>query len=586
MRALALLLLLMPVAAAAQDDRSYLTAFLEDNLSGAGRVVVVTGFAGALSSQATVQELTIADDTGVWLTLRDVTLDWNRSALFSGAVSINTLRAGEIVLERMPDAGTASPSAEASSFALPELPVSVEIGTLLAEKISLGSAVLGTPVEGRLEASLSLIGGEGQADLVLERTDDGPAGRLALTASYANADRQLSVDLDAREDAGGIAAGLLGLPGVPSAALTVQGEGPLADFVAAIALQTDGVSRLAGEVRLTGNDAGEQGFTTDLRGDLAPLFLPEYAAFFGPDVALRAEGQRLADGRMRLSDVLLQATALDLRGAVDLAADGLPERINVTGRIGLETGPVLLPLTTEVETRIGSADLAISYDARVSEDWNLQATLLGLDRRDFKADRLALQGSGRIAREGAAKRFTMGLNFAAEGLAPADTAMAAALGPKLAGKAVLHWRQGDGVVTLPEVTIDGADYTATASGTIASLDAALALTGRLQMQVQNASRFAGLVGMPIAGAATASATGSGSPLSGAFDIEGIAEGRDMRSGIAALDNLLRGQAKIGFSARRDTSGTTLRRLNISAATLAVTAKGQIAKRSAPPRPRP
>ena len=40
------------MAWAQEDDRDYLTAFLEDTLSDAGRTVTVTGFAGALSSQA------------------------------------------------------------------------------------------------------------------------------------------------------------------------------------------------------------------------------------------------------------------------------------------------------------------------------------------------------------------------------------------------------------------------------------------------------------------------------------------------------------------------------------------------------
>ena len=188
-----------PLQAAAQtDDRSYLTALLEDNLSGAGRKVVITGFAGALSSQASLTELTIADDQGVWLTLRDVVLDWNRAALFSGNVSVNALTAGEIVLERVP-ASEGGTTAEAGSFALPELPVSVEIGSVAAEKITLGASVLGTPLEGTLEASLSLAGGEGAGTLVLQRTDDGPAGKIALTASYGNASQQLAIDLDASE---------------------------------------------------------------------------------------------------------------------------------------------------------------------------------------------------------------------------------------------------------------------------------------------------------------------------------------------------------------------------------------------------
>ena len=60
---LCLALCLAPLPGLAQQsDRDYLTAFLEDNLSGAGRQVVITGFQGALSSQASLAELTIADD--------------------------------------------------------------------------------------------------------------------------------------------------------------------------------------------------------------------------------------------------------------------------------------------------------------------------------------------------------------------------------------------------------------------------------------------------------------------------------------------------------------------------------------------
>ncbi len=66
--------LLWPLASAAQEtaaertDRGVIVAFLEDNLSGAGRQVTLRGFAGALSSRATATQLTIADDQGVWLT--------------------------------------------------------------------------------------------------------------------------------------------------------------------------------------------------------------------------------------------------------------------------------------------------------------------------------------------------------------------------------------------------------------------------------------------------------------------------------------------------------------------------------------
>ena len=152
---------LLPIGAVAQeDDRDFLTGFLEDNLSGAGRQVTITGFAGALSSRATIERLTIADDAGVWLSLDGVVLDWSRSALLRGEVNVAELSAREIVLERVPEGEEAPPSPEAGTFALPELPVSISIGRLAAERIVLGEAVLGEAIEGRLEASASLAGGE------------------------------------------------------------------------------------------------------------------------------------------------------------------------------------------------------------------------------------------------------------------------------------------------------------------------------------------------------------------------------------------------------------------------------------------
>ena len=94
--ALCLALLLPGAALAQEDDRGYLTAFLEDNLSDAGRKITITGFEGALSSRATITRLEIADDAGVWITLDGVVLDWSRSSLLSGEVVVNELSAETI----------------------------------------------------------------------------------------------------------------------------------------------------------------------------------------------------------------------------------------------------------------------------------------------------------------------------------------------------------------------------------------------------------------------------------------------------------------------------------------------------------
>lgn len=572
---LALAVCLMPLMAWAQeDDRDRLTRFLEDNLSDAGRVVTVTGFAGALSSRATVRELTIADDAGIWLTLRDVVLDWNRLAVLRGNIEINELTAAEIIVARAPVAlPDDMPSPEAAGFALPDLPISVRIGKIAAERIVLGEALLGQEVIGRVDADMTLAGGEGRANVAILREDAGPDGRLTLAASYANASGQLFLSLDAEEGAEGIAATLLGLPGRPAARLTIAGSGPLTGFAADIGLSTDGVDRLTGRVTVDQSLPGEYRFAADLGGDLAPLFLPAYAEFFGDAVRLQAEGTQGPLG-LDLSRLSVSARALVLDGALALAPDGRPLRARLTGRLRMPDGtPVLLPLAGPVQTRVDAADLALSFDAELGEDWTASAQVAGLDRSDVKIAQLSLAGSGRIAPDASlGGTFT----YAAEGLAPTDTALADALGPFVKGRAVLQGTAGTGVLTIGTLTAEGADYKLAASGDVLGLSTGYSVDGRVEGTAADLSRFAGLVGRPLSGSATFDAKGRGSLLGGEFDVDANIKGTDLTIGQPELDNLLRGQATVTLSVARGLEGTDLRLLNIAAGRGTLSARGKLA----------
>ncbi len=572
---LALMLLLVPLTAWAQeDDRDRLTRFLEDNLSEAGRVVTVTGFAGALSSRATVQELTIADDAGVWLTLRDVVLDWNRLAVLRGDIEINELTAAEIIVARPPVAlPDAMPSPEAGGFALPDLPVAIRIGKISAARVVLGEALLGQEVVGRLDADMTLAGGEGRANLAILREGAGPQGKLTLAVSYANASGQLVVALDAAEGAGGIAATLLDLPGQPAARLSIAGAGPLTGFTADIGLSTDGVDRLTGQVTVNEAVPGEHRFTADLGGDLAPLFLPDYAEFFGNAVRLRAEGVQGPLG-LDLSVLSVSARALELGGALALAPDGRPLRVALYGQMKLPDGSqVLLPIAGPVQTRVASADLIVAFDANAGEGWTARTQVVGLDRSDVKIDRLALNGSGRITTNASlGGTFT----YAAEGLVPADAALAAAIGPFVKGRAVLHSAAGTGVLTIGALTVEGEDYRLTASGNVQGLSSGYAVAGRASGSAGDLARFAALAGRPLAGAATFDAKGQGSLLGGDFDVNADITGTDLAIGQAELDNLLRGDATVTLSAARGPEGTDLRLLDIAAGPAKLTARGKVA----------
>ena len=569
---------LSPMAAPAQeDDRSYLVALLEDNLSDAGRKVTITGFEGALSSVATLDEMTIADADGVWITLRDVSLDWSRSDLLAGEITVNALTAGEIIVDRAPvtDAD-GMPAVEGAAFSLPELPVSVRIGRVAADRIFLGEAILGETVEGRLEAALSLIGGEGEIAIDLERLDDGPDGRITLNAAYANASGLLTLNLDAAEAADGIVVRLLSVPGAPSAALTVDGSGPLDDFTAKVALITDGQPRLTGQVELLGKEDGARGFSADLSGDLAPVFWPAYREFLGDSLTLTAQGASLPDGRFDLTRFALSSGALKASGNLNLAPDGLPEKFSMNVAIAGDEGKLLLlPLTTEVPTRLVSARLNLGFDAADSDAWTLGGLIMGLDRADFTAQSLSLSGGGNIARDAAGRKVSADLSFIGFGLMPTDAALATAIGTSATGRLTAQWVEGSGQTGISELSLTGEDYSFAARGAVQGLDTGFAIDGAGQGQWADLSRLSDLTGLPLGGSADMTVSGKTSALGEAFDLRFSVAGDDLRMGLAEVDSLLVGRSTVAGQIARDAAGTRLTDIAVAAGDLTGTLNGTL-----------
>ena len=578
-RALILMAVLAAVPAHAQTeeaDRDYLTAFLEDNLSGAGRQVTIAGFSGALSSRAQIERLTIADDEGIWLTVTGVSLDWSRSSLLSGALEVSELSAESIVMERVPDAGEASmPSPEASGFSLPDLPVTISIDSIAAAEITLGEAVLGQAITGSLEANMQLADGNGRATLDLIRTGTGPQGEIILDASYDNATGQLAVDLNATEGEGGIVAEMLDLPGAPSATLTLQGAGPINDFAADIRLATGGEDRLAGTITLTGGGLDGYRLQADVAGNLAPLLAPDMVDFFGTDIGLVLDATRAAGGAVVLDQFALRARSLTLAGQARIAADGLPEAVAVTGTLASPDGePVLLPFT-DTDTRIDSGTFSLSLADVGDAGWKGALSVLGLQRADLAAAKLELTGSGRIGRTPAGNSLGGTLTLLAEGLAPSDPGLAAALGPSLTGGLRLAYLEGSGAVSLSGLRLEGDGFAAKGSLRIGGLESALLTTGKIEVVAEDLSRFSLLAGRPLGGRGTVRLDGSVGGLSGFLDGVAEVDGQGLSVGIRPVDNLLAGDSRVVLSVLRNEAGTTLRALDVTAGPLSATATGTI-----------
>ncbi|WP_434290746.1 translocation/assembly module TamB domain-containing protein [Celeribacter sp. SCSIO 80788] len=598
----------LPLTLAAQDsvneadntaetarDRSMIVGFLEDNLSGAGRDIRIEGFNGLLSSTATMDELTIADADGVWFTLRDAELNWSRKALLAGRLEVTRIAAGEIVFDRLPvageDTGVDLPDPEAKPFSLPDLPVSIDIGAIEAERVRLGAPVLklGEAVEISLTGSAKLKDGSGDTTLEITRID-GTEGAFSLTAAFDNTSEELSLDLSLAEGPGGIVSTLANLPGSPSLALTAKGSGPLDGFATDITLATQGEERLTGRVALTAEPDEEapdapapRRFSADLSGDLTPLFSAEYARFFGPSSTLTAQGVSYPEGGFDLERFALSTRTLSLVGATTIAADGWPSAFSLSGTLeSPDDRPVLLPFGS-ARSMVEHAEILANYDVTRGQSWSASVDMAGYaqDGLDIGSARLGAQGTITQNRDDAgtvlgAIKARFGLTV--QGFASDDPALQEAVGtaPALTGQ--VFWREGEPfVIESLEARTDATR--ATASGSIDGLDAGFEFTGRMSLDTPRLARFAALSGQNLSGALSATAKGSLSPLNGTFDIDMAATGTDLAFGIEQLDALTGGESTLSVGVKRDETGLTLRPTSLKTRALDVAAEGQLTTES-------
>ncbi|WP_460274227.1 translocation/assembly module TamB domain-containing protein [Celeribacter sp. ULVN23_4] len=599
----------LPLALVAQDnaqdtatqddtnrDRSMIVGFLEDNLSGGGRDIRIEGFKGLLSSTATMEEMTISDAEGTWFTLRDAELEWSRKALLSGRVEVTKITAGEIILDRLPetteDDSVDLPDPEATPFSLPELPVSIDIGQIEAERVRLGAPVLklGEPVELSLSGSAKLADGSGSTALEIQRID-GTEGNFSVDVSYTNETEVLDLDISLKEGPGGIVSTLGNLPGSPSLALVAKGAGPLDDFAADLSLATNDTPRLTGKVSLTAEPDPEapdapapRRFAANLSGDLTPLFSAEYARFFGPSSTLDAQGLSYPEGGFDLDRFTLSTQTLSLVGATRIAADGLPSSFSVSGTLdSIDDRPVLLPFG-DARSQVDHAKILAEYDAEKAESWTAQIDMDGYTQDGLSIGKASVEADGTISRKtvqdtetgsnsvlgAVTAKFALALQeFASE-----DTALQDAVGSTPALTGSVAWEEGQPFQI--ESLIAKTDATkATVTGDINGFDAGFEFTGDLSIDTPRLARFSGLAGRDLSGTLSAKASGSISPLNGTFDLTAEATGSDLRSGIAQLDALTDGKSTVSIAARRDGTGLTLRKADITTPALSVRASGAL-----------
>lgn len=568
-----LALLALPLAAPAQEDSDagFIARQIENALSSVGRDVRISGFRGALSSTATMTSLTIADAEGVWLRAENLAMNWNRSALLARRIEIREISAESITLLRPPVAEDSAPAPEATPFALPELPVAINIGNIDVGRLTLGAPLLGEEIALTLSGAVALDAGTLNTTLTATRTD-GREGAFSLIAAYGEASRTLSLVLSAEEAPGGLIATLAGIPGQPSLRAQIAGTGPIDDYRATLLLATDGATRLTGTLTTTATPDNGRTFGLAAQGDVTALVLPDYRDFFGPLVRLTLDGRIEGDGTLDLSTLSLAARALTLDGAARFSPEGWPLQLALAGQIANTTAaPVTLPFGGG-DITVGNVALDIGYDIDAGDAWTADFRIANLATPQATLPNLTLAGGGTLVpRDGDTPgRLSADLTYAATGLTLADAALATALGPDIAGTLRLA-RAGDGPFEIALLTVEGPGIGVEAEGTIAGPAAGFRTETSVTLRAEDASRFAPLTGLALGGAADVAIVSAIEPFNGIVDLILTGTTRDLRIGQPQADALLAGDGALTIALQRDEQGTRIPTLTVT--TPALTANG-------------
>ena len=308
--------------------RDWLAGQIETAASAPGGLTLSLGsLEGSLPAEILLNEVTLSDPEGDWLTLDRARLAWNPLALISGRLDVEELIAGELTVIRAPALPADEPPDEeppdsGDPLALPELPVEVSVQKLRVERLSLGESLIGTPAVLRVDGEAGARRAEGLTTRLAVERLDGAAGRVDLDAGIDPTGKILRIDLVASEPPGGVMARLLDLPDLPAIETRLQGEGPLSDWRGALTGKLDGLAEWQADLGLALEDEtksvaleGKAALSLDPAIELAPLVNGEHS--------YRLAARLLGDNDLEIETLTLNAPTLDLDAGGALTLDPL-----------------------------------------------------------------------------------------------------------------------------------------------------------------------------------------------------------------------------------------------------------------------
>src|SRR6266851_9487282 len=487
---LVLLTLLAFVAAQTQTGRDWITAQAAHALSSDGATASIGRLEGTIPFDMRLSELHLGDADGEYLTATNLTFTLAARSLLRGRVEITRLSADDIAVARLPKSNANS---SRQSLAFPHLPFGLAVDTIAVGALRLAAPVVGEPVALSIDGRTSLIGDEATAELAVHRIDGG-SGQFALSLSLGGQPAQLKVAADLAEPAGLLLDRVLERTDHVPLAISLMGEGPLADWRGSLAATAGDLARLDVDLAIAGTDEHRFG----VQGTLAAVkLLPAaFAPMVGEKVMFDAEFRGAVGGSIQIDRLSVDAAAAQLvaSGHYDssremFAADAKLTATELAPFSGLAgtmlAGAGKLQLTAFGTTRRPEAKLVVEATGLRADGSSVDRVggkfhLVSAGDISLPDTRLAITGEGRV-----------------ENVTRAEAAVPARLG------SAIEWHfsgssnpTGDKIV-IDELGLTSAGLDLTGGGTVRDLGATV--DGKAVLTVADLSPFSELAGRELHG---------------------------------------------------------------------------------------
>ncbi|MEM8542342.1 MAG: hypothetical protein AAGF25_15415, partial [Pseudomonadota bacterium] len=483
-----------PAYAQEEAEKSRLITFVEEQLSSDNRQIRLNGIEGTLSSDVSFSSITISDDDGVWLTISEPRLIWNRSALLRGRLEIEKLSAASIDMPRGPIADESAPPPEAGSFSIPELPVSINLEELDVPSARFGQSVFGLETEISLNGAIALDDGSLKTNLDVVRLD-GPGGSLKLDVTYDGTQQTIELDVQLQEPENGIIANLVNLDGKPPVALEIAGNAPIDELRVDLSFDVDQQRIMTGKLALDGTADGMR-IGGNLGGPLSTILPEDYAKLLGTQSQLKFDAVRLSSGKTQITELTLDSGSISLAADAGLLADGFLSALNIDAQVAEQSGDKIVLPGSENPIQFSNAQIIVNYDVEKGSEFVQSFALEDVETSNLSIGDISLLTKGTVS------NFNNSLNRALEfstsgalsNVTSDDVALAEAIGSDIEIAGAGSWKSGAPFV-LSAFDIMGATYAMRSNGQFQSGE----FDGQIGLEAADLKSFASISERPLGG---------------------------------------------------------------------------------------